>query len=242
MAADRVMPEPPLDACYSIILATCNMAATRVNGKNFGLFSRRNEGYFGALSMPGADRRGDSTRVQEEIEVATLTLTPQPLTPEGFSPFGDVIESAGHKCFPINFGHALRFPRLALVDCYAEAGEAVISIVRSMPWPVPIEIKLLERHPISSQAFVPLSEVPFLVVVAERDKEPDPSDIQAFMTNGRQGINYRRGTWHHPLLTLSEAEFLAIDRMRPAPDFDQDYEEICFEDVVIATTADGRIP
>ncbi|HXV74367.1 MAG TPA: ureidoglycolate lyase, partial [Sphingomonadales bacterium] len=132
-------------------------------------------------------------------------LAPKLLTRDDFLPFGEVIESAGRDAVPINFGHARRFHRLASVDCQAEQGEAVISIVTTKPWPSPIAIRILERHPISTQAFIPLIEARFLVVVAERCSRPRPENIQAFVTNGRQGINYGRGTWHHPLLALSEA-------------------------------------
>jgi ureidoglycolate lyase len=70
----------------------------------------------------------------------------------------------------------------------------------------------MERHPLSSQAFIPLSSTPFLVVVAPAG-ELDLGTLKAFRSNGRQGINYRRGTWHHPLLALERiSEFLIVDR------------------------------
>jgi ureidoglycolate lyase len=72
---------------------------------------------------------------------------------------------------------------------------------------------MLERHPLSSQLFMPLAGQPFLVVVAAAGEDPDAAAVRAFATNGRQGVNYRRGTWHHPLIAIGDAgEFLVIDR------------------------------
>jgi ureidoglycolate lyase len=173
--------------------------------------------------------------------VNTVTLTPKPLARLEFSPFGEVIETAGRYHFSTNFGFAERFHRLASIDCIAERGEPIISVFSAKPWPMPIEIKLLERHPISSQAFVPLTGARFLVVVAESHKRPAPQDIRAFVSDGRQGINYGRGTWHHPLLALSEGDFLVVDRAGPSPDFDQDYEEISLEGTVITLAFDGDL-
>jgi ureidoglycolate lyase len=180
---------------------------------------------------------GGSNHVVSDVK--NLMLAPKPLTRDDFLPFGEVIESAGRDAVPINFGHARRFHRLASVDCQAEQGEPVISIVTTKPWPSPIAIRMLERHPISTQAFIPLMEARFLVVVAERNSKPRPENIQAFVTNGRQGINYGRGTWHHPLLALSEVTFLVVDRAGPAPDFDQDYEEISLEESPITLAIDS---
>ena len=79
----------------------------------------------------------------------------------------------------------------------------------------------MERHPLGSQAFVPMSERPFAVVVAPPGSAPEPSDLRAFVTNGRQGVHYRPGVWHHPLLVLDQpADVLVIDRVGPGVDLD----------------------
>ena len=135
-----------------------------------------------------------------------------PLTGEGFAPFGEVVESEGRAQRPINAGTALRFDDLAMVDVATAGGRPLISLCRAQPIPLPLQLRLMERHPLSSQAFIPLSSTPFLVVVAPAG-ELDLGRLRAFRSNGRQGINYRRGTWHHPLLALERvSEFLIVDR------------------------------
>jgi ureidoglycolate lyase len=80
---------------------------------------------------------------------------------------------------------------------------------------------MMERHPLSSQAFVPLSAAPFVVIVAQPGPEPQARDLHAFITNGRQGVNFRRGTWHHPLLARGGvSDFIVIDRGGPGDDCD----------------------
>jgi len=144
------------------------------------------------------------------------------LTRENFAPFGDVIQVDGSPHYTINSGYAERYHDLATVDVLERGGRALISIFRATPRSLPVRIEIMERHPLSSQAFVPLSGIPFLVVVAPPGDEPAPASLRAFITNGRQGINYRRGVWHHALLALeSPCDFLVIDRAGPGPDCDE---------------------
>jgi ureidoglycolate lyase len=144
--------------------------------------------------------------------VSQIILTPEPLTAEAFRPFGDVIET-GDAYELINDGTTKKFANLAHIDVAAEGGRPCISIYRATPYELPLEIKMLERHPLGSQLFMPLNAEPFLVVVAPAGDTIDPSSVRSFLTSGRQGVNYRRGTWHHPLIALSRsAEFLVVDR------------------------------
>lgn len=159
------------------------------------------------------------------------------LTRQAFADFGDVIETSGAERFETNAGYAERFHDLARIECSAEGGRPLLSIFRAKPFPLPLRIELMERHPLSSQAFVPLGPAAFLVVVAEKSKRPGPGDLRAFRTDGRQGINYRPGTWHHPLIALTPADFLVIDRKGPGEGFDQDYDEIRFTDSDILVDA-----
>jgi ureidoglycolate lyase len=136
----------------------------------------------------------------------------EPLTADAFRPFGDVIES-GDVYKLINSGTTRKFADLAQIDVATDGGRPCISIYRSTPHEMPLKIKMLERHPLGSQLFMPLHAEPFLVVVAPAGDTVDPSSVRAFLTNGRQGVNYRRGTWHHPLIVLRRSsEFLVIDR------------------------------
>ena len=145
--------------------------------------------------------------------MSRLELRPEPLTREAFAPFGDVIDTKGAESYPINEGTADRYHNLAEVDVNETGGQALISIFRSRPRDYPFEIRMMERHPIASQAFIPLDRRPYLVVVAAPDTAPLAADLKAFLATGSQGINYHRGVWHHPLLVLEdESDFLVIDR------------------------------
>lgn len=142
-----------------------------------------------------------------------LIIRPEPLTAEAFKPFGDVIETADRDFFMINNGSTQRFHRLAEVMLGRAGDRGIISIFRAQQIPMPMEVKMLERHPQGSQAFVPLKQNPFLVLVAPAGETPDPAAIRAFITDGTQGVNYHTGVWHHPVLScVEEDDFLVVDR------------------------------
>jgi ureidoglycolate lyase len=136
-----------------------------------------------------------------------------PLTAEAFAPFGDVIQAQSSNTFPINEGQAQRFHDLATVDVSTEGGRPLISWVRSAPTQFPLKIRLVERHPLGSQAFIPLGNYPFLIVVALTNARDLPDKLHAFISNGQQGINYHPGVWHHPLIVFDHTtDFLVVDR------------------------------
>ncbi len=146
----------------------------------------------------------------------TDRLDPQPLSAAAFAPFGDVIEFEGRDSYPINDGMAARYHALAGIDTGGADARAVISLVASKKFELPRRVDHLEYHPHGSQAFIPLDATPFLVVVGAPGDPPDPAALKAFVTNGRQGINYRAGTWHHVLLTPYAAmRFVCVDRESP---------------------------
>ncbi|MGE0004973.1 MAG: ureidoglycolate lyase [Parvibaculaceae bacterium] len=148
----------------------------------------------------------------------------EPLTPAGFASFGDVIEMAGAHHYPINQGYAERFHDLARIDTDADGGEAIVSLFRGKPRPRPIEIGFVERHPLGSQAFYPLQDRDWLIVVAAPDRAPAIASLRAFRATGRQGINYARNVWHYPLLVLDrESDFLIIDRKGPGNNLEEAY-------------------
>jgi ureidoglycolate lyase len=140
-------------------------------------------------------------------------LIPKVLTRENFTRFGDVIEVHDKaKNFSINDGFTQRYHDLAEVDVTQENGRTLINIFRSTPLEQPVSIKMMERHPLSSQAFIPMSQQPFLVVVAPRG-EFDVSKIEVFLASSNQGVNYHKGTWHHYCLALHQvSDFIVIDR------------------------------
>ena len=141
-------------------------------------------------------------------------LAPEPLTAKAFTPFGTVIETAGAESFPINDGTTTRFHALARADPGSD-GAAIVSIFRARRRPQPVAIRMLERHPLGSQAFFPLSLHDWLVVVAAGGR-PGAGDLRLFRARGDQGVQYARGVWHHPLLILTEQQdFLVVDRRGP---------------------------
>ena len=144
----------------------------------------------------------------------------QPLTAAAFAPFGDVIEAVGDPGFMINAGKCGRFHDLANTDFGGD--KAGISLAHGTPYALPLSLTMIERHPLGSQMFMPLNEAPFLVVVSEA-----PHAIpRAFITNGRQGVNYHRGSWHGVLTPLNAPQaFLVVDRVSKG----QNLEEHFFE-------------
>ncbi|MEM8794926.1 MAG: ureidoglycolate lyase [Pseudomonadota bacterium] len=141
----------------------------------------------------------------------TVSLIIRPLTAVNFSPFGDVIDLSRSdiKTRAINDGTTTRFHRLSTLE--TEGAPGIVSIFRGQPRSFPYEIGMMERHPLGSQTFYPLSNRPWLVIAAEDYHGPRTPKV--FLANGRQGITYRRNVWHHPLMALDEeSDFLVIDR------------------------------
>ena len=150
-------------------------------------------------------------------------LAIEPLTKDGFAPFGTVIERDGAEIRMINEGTTTRFHALSGVDVATGGGTAILSIFAGTPWPVPVEISMMERHPLGSQAFMPLSDHDWLVVVAPTngdDTAPDFAGLRCFHARGDQGVSYAPDVWHHPLLVRQPQEFLVADRAGPAGEAD----------------------
>lgn len=140
----------------------------------------------------------------------------EPLTRAAFELFGEVIEADGAERFKINNGSTTRFHDLARVDVLVEGGHPLVNIFRARPLSMPLTVAMVEKHPLGSQAFIPLKPVPFLVVVAPPGDAVRPADLRAFLAQGGQGVNYARGVWHHPVIALGrETDFLVIDRGGP---------------------------
>jgi len=147
-----------------------------------------------------------------------IQLVPEPLTRAAFAPFGKVLQAEGADHFPINQGTTTRFHALAGAATGAD-GQAIISIFRGTRRPNPIDIAMLERHPLGSQAFMPLAPHDWLIVVAER---PEAAALRCFRATGAQGVQYDAGTWHHPLLVLvPEQDFLVVDREGPGDNLEE---------------------
>ena len=145
-------------------------------------------------------------------EPGALSLRPEPLTAERFAPYGDVIEGVQASPEAMNEARFQRFDDLCKVDL--ADGDVAISIARCRtPTALPLRVDMVERHPLGSQAFVPLKPCRMVVLVAPPGESVEASDLRAFVSNGRQGINYHRGTWHMPLIAFDAGQdFLIIDR------------------------------
>lgn len=139
------------------------------------------------------------------------TLRAEPLTADAFAPFGQVLE-AREKGFASNQGTALRVDRVAALLSTRPGCAPNLAMIRALPQPLPLAMRLVERHPCSSQAFIPLRCSRYLVIVAPtaRGGEPDWSGLRAFIAGSGQGINYAAGTWHHPFTALDTAAELAM--------------------------------
>lgn len=155
-----------------------------------------------------------------------ITLKPLPITKERFAPYGDVIGALPERADAMNADRFERFDNLCGVDI-ADGGRVAVSIARCRtPTSLPYRVDMVERHPLGSQAFVPLSPSRMIVIVAPPGESVEAEDLRAFVTNGRQGINYRRGTWHMPLIAFDAGQqFLIIDRGGVEPNCDQHFLE-----------------
>jgi ureidoglycolate lyase len=154
-----------------------------------------------------------TTMTTPAAATAPLTLVPEPLTHAAFAPFGDVIAAdAAARHFTINAGNTVRYHDLARIEPGTN-GRVIVSIFRGQPRQLPFTVAMMERHPLASQAFVPLSARPYLVVVAPAGAAPRAQDLRLFVARADQGVNYAPGVWHHPLLALEAvSDFLVIDR------------------------------
>ncbi|MBO9480663.1 MULTISPECIES: ureidoglycolate lyase [Gammaproteobacteria] len=160
-------------------------------------------------------------------EIPAQTLKVEILTREAFEPFGDVLETRDVPLV-INQGRCQKYSDLTSVTT-DDQGYTTIHIYKTAPINHDYQLDLLERHPLGSQTFMPLAGQRFLVVVAPDSSDgstPEWSSIRCFLTNGKQGVTYHPGVWHHPLLSIAGGddggeEYLVIDRKGPGDNCDE---------------------
>ena len=153
-------------------------------------------------------------------------LTARPLTAVAFAAFGEVIEPENAGRISINDGLTTRFHDLFTIDVNDNGGRPVVSLFRTAPLPLPHRVRVMERHPRGSQAFMPTDEIPFLVLVGGDvggDVDSiDAADLSLFITNGRQGVNFYKNTWHHFQIVLEkQRDFIVIDRAGPGDNLEE---------------------
>jgi ureidoglycolate lyase len=148
-------------------------------------------------------------------------LSIQPLTDEAFAPFGDVIEARPSAMRLINGGTTERYHALSAPEVIGEGARVILSIFRGQPRAFPYGLGMMERHPLGSQSFTPLSGRPFLLAVSP-DEGGVPGRPLLFHAQAHQGVNYHRNVWHHPLMAIGESsDFLVADRDGPGNNLEE---------------------
>ena len=139
-------------------------------------------------------------------------IIPKKITKENFSLFGDIISTRDAKPIDINAGYAKRFDDLANINTSKDNGKTIVSIFSAKKRNFPMKIDMMEKHPLGSQAFIPMKETTFLVFVAPKEEKLDLNKIEAFIIPPGIGVNYNPGTWHFPLISTEDMNFLVVDR------------------------------
>ena len=141
-----------------------------------------------------------------------IIINPKPITKENFAKYGDVITTKDIKPLEINDGYAKRFDGIANLDTSIDGGETTICIFSALKRSFPMKIDMMEKHPLGSQAFIPMQETTFLVLVAPKGGKPNIDEIESFIVPPHIGINYNPGIWHFPLISTKDMNFLVVDR------------------------------
>ena len=140
-----------------------------------------------------------------------------------FSRFGNIIDKKNaSELRSINQGTTTRYHNISELDLESKNGNSGISIFSGSPRDLPIEIKIMEKHPVASQSFLPIQDYDWLIVVSEEKNElPNLDTLRCFHVNGDTGVTYNKNVWHHPLLVKKKQDFWVIDRIN-----DQEYTSI----------------
>jgi ureidoglycolate lyase len=142
----------------------------------------------------------------------SITIKPKPITKENFKKFGDMITTDGIKPLEINKGYANRYDGIANLDIKKDNGESTISIFSALKRSFPMKVDMMEKHPLGSQAFIPMKETTFLAFVAPEGDKPEINKVEAFIIPRGIGVNYNPGIWHFPLIATEDMNFLVVDR------------------------------
>ena len=139
-------------------------------------------------------------------------IKPIRITKENFSKYGDMISTKDIKPLKINNGYAKRYDGIANLNTSNDNGETTISIFSALKRSFPMKIDMMEKHPLGSQAFIPMKETTFLVFVAPKGEKPNLDKVEAFIIPAGIGVNYNPGIWHFPLISTEDMNFLVVDR------------------------------
>ena len=139
-------------------------------------------------------------------------IIPKNITKQNFSSYGDIISTEDATPIDINAGYAKRYDNLANINTSKENGESIVSIFSAIKRTFPMKIDMMEKHPLGSQAFIPMKETIFLAFVAPSGDKPDLDKLESFIIPKGIGINYNPGIWHFPLISTEDMNFLVVDR------------------------------
>ena len=139
-------------------------------------------------------------------------IKPIKINRSNFVMYGDLISTNDIKPMDINAGYAKRFDNLADLNTLKDGGKTIVSIFSALKRTFPMKIDMMEKHPLCSQAFIPMKETTFLCFVAPQGESPEINKIQSFIVPPKMGINYKPGVWHFPLISTEDTNFLVIDR------------------------------
>ena len=139
-------------------------------------------------------------------------IRPVKISRSNFGSYGDLISTDDINPMNINEGYAKRFDNLANLDTSKDSGKTIVSIFSALKRTFPMKIHMMEKHPLGTQAFIPMKETTFLAFVAPSGESPEIDKIQSFVIPPKRGINYKPGIWHFPLISTENINFLVIDR------------------------------
>ena len=139
-------------------------------------------------------------------------INPVKIKRSNFNTYGDLISTNDINPIDINAGYAKRFDNLADLNTSNESGKTIVSIFSALKRTFPMKIDMMEKHPLSSQAFIPMKDTTFLAFVAPPGDKPEIGEIKSFIISSGVGINYKAGIWHFPLISTEDTNFLVIDR------------------------------
>ena len=141
-----------------------------------------------------------------------IRIKPKRINKQNFRKFGQIIDTSKKRYLRINNGYAKRYDNLGKIDTSTKKGKTIISIFSAKKRKFPMKVDMMEKHPLGSQAFVPMKETSFLVFVAPKGDKPNLEKIESFRIPKQTGINLNPGIWHFPLISTKDMNFVVIDR------------------------------
>ena len=139
-------------------------------------------------------------------------IKPIKITKKNFAKFGELINTKKGNPININNRYAKRFHDLININTDKKKGKTIVSIFKAKKRKFPMRVNMMEKHPLGSQAFVPMEDSSFLVFVAPKGEKPNIEKIKSFIVPKQNGVNYKPGIWHFPLISTKNMNFLVIDR------------------------------